>query len=368
MSLEKTQQELDSIFQQVSIDAGHGIRCDPALIPAHSGLRSILVQHWERLDKWIREVRTNHTPGMYPVYIGYVENLRMNAFAFVRDEYGFVGLYPGSLVTIYSFFSNLLAHPDLFPSIGDPGKEQVWTSLDPGQIIRIPKDPDRGAFAGLVSVLAIDFLFAHEIAHLMNGHAELINRKLGLDILAEFDGNRARIMDNLTSQTLEMDADSFATLQGVATAVGRASNPKGVFPERWRSWYRTPSVALAAWAVAVYGLFRLFAGGETPSTNQLATTHPAPNVRLHIAFFTALEFLQRRGPTELAHQLDSIFADAIHPIENGHALLTSTAVNASSARAAFEQPARKHVSVLLDRWKTLRPELLPLVRGGKLAE
>jgi hypothetical protein len=112
----------------------------------------------------------------------------------------------------------------------------------------------------------------------------------------------------------------------------------------------------------------LFAGGETPPINQLATTHPAPNVRLNIAFFTAFEFLQTRGSKELASQLDAIFADAIQPIENGHALLTSTAVDASSARAAFEQPARKHVGVLLERWKSLRPELLPFVRGGKLAE
>jgi hypothetical protein len=305
MSPEKTQPELESIFHRVSVDAGHGIRCDPALIPPHSGLRGMLVQHWERLDKWIREVRANHTPEMYPVYVGYVENQRMNAFAFVRDGYGFVGLYPGSLVTIYSFFSNLLAHPCLFPAIGDPSNEEVWTSLDPAQIIRIPKDPARGAFAGLVSVLAIDFLFAHEIGHLMHGHAEFINRKLGLDVLAEFDANRAQTMDNLTSQTLEMDADSFATLQGVATAVGRASNPEDVFPERWRPWYRTPRAALAAWAVAVYGLFRLFAGGETPPINQLATTHPAPNVRLNIAFFTAFEFLQTRGSKELASRLDA---------------------------------------------------------------
>jgi hypothetical protein len=77
---------------------------------------------------------------------------------------------------------------------------------------------------------------------------------------------------------------------------------------------------------------------------------------------------ETRGSKELASQLDAIFADAIQPIENGHALLTSTAVDASSARAAFEQPARKHVGVLLERWKSLRPELLPFVRGGKLAE
>jgi hypothetical protein len=368
MAEEKSQHDLETIFRQVSILAGHGPRCDLALLPAYGGLRGMLVQQWERLDRWIREVRAQHAPTMYPVFVGYVESLRMNAFAFVRENYGFVGLYPGSVLTIYSFFSNLLAHPNFFPTIGDPQKEEQWAGFDRAHIVRIPKDPTRGSFAGLLSVLAIDFLFTHEIGHLMNGHAELINVKLGVPVFAEFDVGQSKALDNLTSQTLEMDADCFATGQGVSVAVGRASNPEAVFPEHWRQWYKTPRSALAMWSLAVYGLHRMFLGGQVPPADHLDSTHPDPSVRLLVAYLTAVELLKKRGLNELASELDSIFAEAVHPIEHGHAFLTSTQVNASGARAAFDPPARKHLNVLLGHWKSLRPELLPFVHGGKLAE
>ena len=81
-----------------------------------------------------------------------------------------------------------------------------------------------------------------------------------------------------------------------------------------------------------------------------------------------MEHLKKRGFNELASELDSIFAEAVHPIEYGHAFLTSTPVNAGGARAAFDKPARQHLNILLERWKTLRPELLPLSHGGNLAE
>ena len=269
MAQEISQQELDSIFEQVSVSAGHGRRCDLDLMPPYSGLRSLCVQQLERLDKWIRGVRAEHVPTMYPVHVAYVESLRMNAFTFVSHGYGFVGLYPGSLLTIYSFFSNLLAHPELFPAVGDPQKEEQWVGFDAAHIIRIPKDPTRASFAGLLSVLVIDFLFTHEVGHLMNGHAELINSKLGVPVFAEFDPQHSRTFDKVTSQTLEMDADCFAVAQGIGTIFGRASNPEGVLPEGWRQWYRTPRSAVAVWSVAVYGLFRLFLGGQPPPTDPL---------------------------------------------------------------------------------------------------
>jgi hypothetical protein len=368
MAQDKTESELDSIFEQVLASSGKGRRCDPRLMPPYSGLRSVLVQFRERMDKWVKGVRAVHAPRMYPVHIGYVENFDMNAFAFVREGYGFVGLYVGTLITILSFFNNLLAHPDFFPSIGDPAAEESWSGLDSLRIDRVPKDAVRAAFAGLLSVLALDYFFTHEIGHLMHGHVDLANMRLGVPVFAEFDATRGRTLGNLTSQTLEMDADTFAIGQGLATAFGRASNPAGVSPERWRQWYQTPRAALATWSTAVYGLFRVLADGEVPSDDLLSSTHPAPHVRLFIAYTTATEYLKKHGPFELAPQLDGIFAEAVPSIEKGHAFLTSTQAEAHGARAAFEQPSRAHLVELLKHWKTLRPELLPLVRGGNLAE
>jgi hypothetical protein len=61
---------------------------------------------------------------MGSVHFDYVENTLVNAFAFESDNHDFVGVYVGTIVTIYSFFSALLANPNLLLSIGNPLEEE----------------------------------------------------------------------------------------------------------------------------------------------------------------------------------------------------------------------------------------------------
>jgi hypothetical protein len=273
MNRERTERELQEMFERNAL--GHGRRFDPSLLEPERALRVMTERHKRAAEIWLKDVRMHHVPTMGPVLFEYVENMKMNAFAFEDEGYEFVGVYVGVIVTVYSFVGSLLAHPGFLPSIGSPTTEEEWKSetFDPRQLYRRPKDPARLSFAHLIATLAIDFLFAHEIGHLMNGHVKLLARR-GSPLLAEFDLTHRTSDENLTLQTLEMDADSFAVGQGLATAFGRAGEPNHVFPPDWRQWYATPRLALFTWTLAIYGLFRLFFAGAVDLDSLDSASHP----------------------------------------------------------------------------------------------
>jgi hypothetical protein len=369
MSEIKTEKELKEIFEQVGCP-GRGPRFDPSILRPEQGLRTMLERHKTAAEIWLRDVRTNHVPTMGPVHFDYIENWDVNALAFERDNHDFVGIYIGAIVTIYSFFGSLLAYPRFLMSIGNPLAEEEWKSdrFDPRQLYRQPKDVARRSFAHLMATLAIDFLFAHEIGHLMNGHVKLLRMKKGMPLVAEFDPTQKTLEENLTLQTLEMDADSFAVGQGLATALGRADDPSHVFPPDWREWYGTSRQALFSWTLAIYGFFRLFFKGTVNLDDLDSTSHPPPNIRLSMALTTVVEFLKKRGLVELIPQLEPIIGEVMRTVETGQALITSTPLNLGGIQQTLDPRANKHLGRLLNHWKVLRPELVPLNRGSRLAD
>jgi len=369
MSQERTQKELQEIFERVG-SPGRGRRFDPSILGPEQGLRTMLERHKRTAEIWLRDVRTQHVPTMGPVHFDYVENLELNAFAFESENHEFVGVYVGTIVTIYSFFGSLLAYPRLLMSVGDPLAEEEWKSdtFDPKQLYRQPKNLARRSFAHLMASIAIDFLFAHEIGHLMNGHVKLLRMRKGVPLLAEFDLTQKTHEENLTLQSLEMDADSFAVGQGLATAFGRARDPNIIFPPDWRQWYATPRLALFGWALAIYGFFRLFFKGAVNLDDLGSTNHPPPNIRLTMVLSTLVEFLKKTSLEEFISQLEPIIGEVVRTVETGHALITSTPLNVSGLQQTLDPRANKHLGRLLDHWKILRPELVPLNRGGRLAD
>jgi hypothetical protein len=167
---------------------------------------------------------------------------------------------------------------------------------------------------------------------------------------------------------LEMDADSFAVAQGLTTAFGRAGDPGHVFPPDWRQWYGTPGQALFSWTLAIYGFFRLFFKGTVNLDDLDSTNHPPPNIRLGMVLNTVEAFLRRARLEELILQLEPTIVEVLQTVETGYAAIMSIPLDLSCINQALDPRANRHVGRLLDHWKILRPELIPLNRGGRLAD
>jgi hypothetical protein len=330
----------------------------------------MLERHKRLAEIWLRDVRTQYVPKMGPVHFDYIENLQMNALAFESNDHDFVGIYIGAIVTTYGFFGSLLSYPRSLMSIGNPLAEGEVdsTNFEPNQPMRVPGDPARRSYAHLLATIAIDFLFAHELGHLMHGHVKLMRKRTGIPFLAEFDLTQKTHEENLMLQTLEMDADSFAVGQGLATAFGRCGDPSKVFPPDWRPWYNAPREALFTWTLAIYAFFRLFYRGTANLDDLESTNHPPPSIRMWMILSTLVEFLKKKGLEGLTPQMESIIGEVMQTVETAHAIITSTPIDLSGVQQTLDPRATKHVGRILDQWKILRPQLVPLNRCGTLAE
>jgi hypothetical protein len=227
MNENDNQRELHETFERIVVAKRYGFRFDTNTLRPEQGVRTTLQRCKRNAEKWFQAVREQHCPRMGPVHFDYVENTNVNAVAFEADGHEFVGIWIGTVLTIHIFLGCLLANQHLLPSIGAVSEEVEFEpeGSDVAWLTRIPKDPARRSYAHLLSEIAVEFLFRHELAHLMNGHVRLLNKWTGTNFLVEFDEHRCQAISNLGWQTLEMDADSFAVGQGIATVLGRLKEP-----------------------------------------------------------------------------------------------------------------------------------------------
>jgi len=187
----------------------------------------------------------------------------------------------------------MLADPAILPFIGNPKEERADLPLLPDlgmdavksfgsvPLFTRPRDPARRATAAKFTELALDFLTAHEFAHIANGHLDYYAENLGISAMDETSepprGLRVRER-MLVNQTMEMDADATAVVLNLSSEWGKVV---GTFPRPGPEWdyvYDRPGIVSAQWAWAVLTLFRLF--GEARLIGGDVTLEPYPRPRL----------------------------------------------------------------------------------------
>lgn len=153
----------------------------------------------------------------------FVENSNFNAFALNAGPRYIIGVNWSVFVLLSDIFSRMLANPNILKNIGDVSKEKLMPQIsdyytnafdlfdsfeNSKYIVAQPIDNIRKKYADLLTLLAMDFIFEHELSHILFGHVDYINDKYGIKIFSEFSNNDVQIKNNTDFQTLEMDADS----------------------------------------------------------------------------------------------------------------------------------------------------------------
>ena len=187
----------------------------------------------------------------------------------------------------------MFADPEVLPFIGDVAEETSDLPLLPDigldfersvasvPMFPRPRNPARRATAQKLAELALDFLTAHEFAHIANGHLDYQERSLGvsaIDEVGEPPRSPGRRELALISQTMEMDADATAVWLSLTSEWGKVA---GIFPRPGPEWdwiYDRPGIVSLQWSWAVSSLFRLF--GESRLTGGDVTLKPYPHPRL----------------------------------------------------------------------------------------
>jgi hypothetical protein len=268
---------------------GHGGRLDTAsLRPATAeGLN-----HVAKRARGFLQTAAAALPRMPPIYFDFIDNWKVNALAFRHEGRYFIGVYRGAVATLVVLFDRMLADPEILPFIGNPEEEVANLPLLPDvgpdfvqSVASVPtfprpRDPARRITAHKLAELALDFLTAHEFAHIANGHVDYTEESQGISVIEEVGGAPApKTRESaLISQTMEMDADGTAVLINLSSEWGKiaGSIPRPGPP--WTEFYDYPGKVSLQWSWAVSSLFRILGDARLTARDALED-YPRPRLR-----------------------------------------------------------------------------------------
>jgi hypothetical protein len=315
------------------------------------------------------------------IHFDLIDNWQFNAFAFKHDGRHFIGLCRGALASLAVLFDRMLADPEVLPFIGDPREESRDLPLLPDigldfeksvanvPVFPRPQNAAREVTARRLWELALDFLIAHEFAHIANGHVDYLHSYQGISAIDEVGKSAWAPLTpetKLTSQTMEMDADALAVHISLANEWGRVT---GRYPRpgpEWDDIYSRPGMVSLQWSWAVSTLFRLMGEALLTSTDPMQGSHPPSRLRSVIVQQASGQVLR---PEELRthsaltgdelYRIPAAIKAASLDIERIFSRLTGRPESLEGLDEAWGEVGESQIRRLQDHWQTkLKSELL----------
>jgi hypothetical protein len=330
-------------------------------------LTELLTFLFKRFESIVGQTVAAHRPG-HIVDFGFSASMAFNAKATCRPS-DLIWLNAGTVVLLHALFERVAGHPDLLTWVGDPatdepnrsklGKVSLKELGSNPHLLLFSADSTRRGMAIVLKVKACQFLFAHELGHVWNGHTDLLLSSAS--ILSEIEDTRRDVtLSPLDRQTLEMDADAYGTTSVMST-------PAPFLPkqERFESKYGDGATDWFASGLAIYLTFRMF--DHASSLDDVGgRTHPPAPVRAAMCLGSMIEILSlahRSAPETSTSLVGEILLE-------GEAIMQAifgTKLSREEIAAPFSEEGVAYTGLLIDHWATLRPRLDQLKRGGNLA-
>lgn len=303
----------------------------------------------------------------------YINNISFNAHAFKYKEHYIIGIHLGIWAIVTDLFHRMLARKEILQEIGNSKEESSATSisdyydnvfdllintpLDKFKL-KFPKDPVRQLYAYHLSGRAMDFVFEHELAHILFGHADYLSDFLGIDCVSEFQPSEVVNQNKFDLQTLEMNADTMALQSCCFRALNTVQNNSLVNPH-FRVFYYDNYQALSDLAFAVYNVIRVFGDGDYKNIELGKSTHPDPRVRQVIL----LSFLEQTMKSQQAHKIDhnklhTLLIDMMVESEKAYRLITGKQYNTDVFSTEYFANHPLNRSLVINWKKNIRKRLL----------
>jgi hypothetical protein len=322
-------------------------------------------QAW--LNKML-QARHVRQPGIiYGFYESPQDELQAYAIERADEKSGFIAVSPYCIGSFGLFFRAALAHRNVLSDFGNTQQELSPDEMGPGHhVFARPRDPERLRILKLLTMMAMRFLMAHEMTHILNGHLRHRFSDQAQVKIAEAR-NRLSAEDALFNQTLEMDADSGAVVDCMPGVIFAERIPEE--PDRigCHPVFKNPEAALRLWLFAMYGVFRMMEDDATPvPINE--SSHPSPMMRVQMVVGTLLEFLKREKLHRLIELFPRLFEQTIFDGETAYAAVLNHKLDPGPMHLALSEAAQKRIAAIIGKWRDVRPIVEPFARGGgKLA-
>lgn len=285
------------------------------------------------------KLAATRNPG-HVIEFGFVDSPKFAAFATTWEQTDFVVLHWGVITTLRSFFALIMAGP-------------IFASWIHGA--------ERPKVAKWFFECAKVFILWHEVGHIYHGHTSLIAKR-GLRFIDELNAFPNDGLGGLDRQTLEMDADGFAS--ACIFTLGTIGHEFPVRQSEFEAEHGESSTSLLMVSMCIFLVFRIF-DAAIDFDDEEKKAHPAPALRLHMIAGSLAAAAVRDGHYDYEVAFDIIIA-GISWGEEVYAKFHDKERDDAATAAAFGPKGVAYIQKLLRHWHVLFPQLEPLKRGGNL--
>jgi len=306
-------------------------------------------------------------PGMPSVHLDLIDDSEVNACAFRHCNRFFIGVNVGTITALMLLYHRMLADRRCLAQIGNVHREvsdlRLVTRLTAKSVEMVPAMPHdqiRVEYANHLICLAFLFILRHEFVHVAHGHIGLLEKRFGVQRLAEFGSGSEPGLSPLDRQTLEWDADSIAVSNFVGWFHQIVADPSAV-PPNLRHFVAELTEALYPLMFAIHSLFRLFGDSSLLGVDQSAIHHPPERVRRAIIGATTATYFLKKD-AELGKAVGPVAAQAgLVDTELAFQALTGQTPDFPGLREVFcGEAGMNYLSRLSENWKSnLRDQLQP---------
>ena len=314
---------------------------------------------------------------VYPEFpfanVNYINNNLLNAVASKESDKYYIGIYAGTFILLNELFLRIMSSPNILPEIGDISKEGKTKKLfnpqqydldtyflcKPDEENIMPKDTTRQLYASLFTKAALNFLFDHEYAHIVFGHVDYIASTKKIFSITEEESSEETPLD---SQTLEMDADSFAAHHGMLLLKILNDDPSQLSEFR-RPFFCDWKKGVSNWLFSIYSLFRIFGYKNYTHDMLLKYSHPPTGLRQRLIAHTLYGLLTERIKIDIKDDFFEIHHDIIEKVENAFNEISETKLNRNAIDFAYTTESSEHIGVILKNWQNVRPRLEKYAHG-----
>jgi hypothetical protein len=225
------------------------------------------------------------------VRLDFVGNMDINAAAAKDGDVYLIGINVGTFDRLSRLYAALLSWPEVLPEIGNPKNETAadfdiarclnlgWQPKGPrsrqeAASLLMPRDPTRVTACIAMNLMALDYIFAHEFAHVYDAHVDYVGAQgAALHLTETATADDEKITASLLHAIeLEADMDAASMLaSGVLHRMLIYRDFAQVFDER---------TFLLLWVFSILLLFHVFDLTGSPAENYGKEAHPHPEIRL----------------------------------------------------------------------------------------
>lgn len=329
---EKNTVQNDDLFDNVTKQYGGLFRSDEWFVKTTKFRHDNFLSAYTSLGGLVRPLPK--------IIYNFVDNDQINAFATKYNDIYVIAIYKGLLFKMMEVTARMVANENIFSNLKD--SEQ------------------RKHYAWHLCWLGMDFIFEHELSHIVNGHVDYLHDSHSVSVFHEFIMlNQAEKLVNHELQVFEMDADCTALSRLCIWAKNQTD--AGVMKQTPIFGQFCPDLIMV-WGdifIAMSIVFRLFGDNRVTDTTTFSSSHPNPRIRQLILANTYRTINSEYDIGFKTEDLWSYINNRFHETEQAFEIVTGEKTNPDIFKAKYstDHPA---LTQLQNTWETsIRTTLMP---------